>query len=73
MQGERVGEAMSRLRTFMFEHVYLGAVARREHEKVERIVRTLFEHYCTSEGPPGGAGACCSGISRPDWRTYHRA
>ena len=32
----------------MFEHVYLGPVARREHSKVETVIRTLFDHYCAS-------------------------
>jgi dGTPase len=40
----------------MFEHVYLSAAARREHAKIERVVRTLFDFY--SEGgariPDGG-------------------
>ncbi len=31
VQGERAAAAMIELRNFMFEHVYLGAVARREH------------------------------------------
>jgi dGTPase len=46
VQGERAGAAMADLRTFMFERVYLGPEARREHAKIERVVRTLFEHYC---------------------------
>ncbi len=55
VQGAEAGEAMHRLREFMFERVYLGTVARREHEKVERIVSTLFEHYCALPGgPPDG-------------------
>jgi len=58
VQGAEAGEAMHELRAFMFEHVYLGTVARREHEKVERVVRTLFEHYAADTGgPPDGGGA----------------
>jgi dGTPase len=45
VQGDEVGGAMDALRTFMFEHVYLGEAARREHAKIETVVRTLFEHY----------------------------
>ncbi len=30
----------------MFERVYLGPEARREHDKIEVVVRTLFDHYC---------------------------
>ncbi|MEA2274148.1 MAG: dGTPase [Solirubrobacteraceae bacterium] len=45
VQGEEAGEAMSALRDFMFEHVYLGETARREHAKIATVVRTLFLHY----------------------------
>jgi dGTPase len=46
VQGEAVGSAMTALRTFMFERVYLGPDARREGEKIRRVVGTLFDHYC---------------------------
>ena len=46
VQGERAARAMATLRDFMFEHVYLGPIARREHSKIETVVRSLFEHYC---------------------------
>ncbi|MGI8507505.1 MAG: deoxyguanosinetriphosphate triphosphohydrolase [Solirubrobacteraceae bacterium] len=46
VQGERVGGAMAQLRSFMFDHVYLGPVATREHAKIHLVVRALFEHYC---------------------------
>jgi dGTPase len=46
VQGGRAAAAMSELRTFMFERVYLGPEARREHAKIETVVRTLFDHYC---------------------------
>ena len=45
VQGEAVGPAMLRLRTFMFEHVYLGPAARAEHAKIERVLRGLFDWY----------------------------
>ena len=45
-QGAEVGDAMSDLRTFMFERVYLGPDARREHRKIDLVIRTLFDHYC---------------------------
>jgi len=45
-QGEEAARAMDQLRDFMFENVYLGPVARREHSKIERVVRFLFDHYC---------------------------
>jgi dGTPase len=46
VQGEGVGAAMSELRSFMFERVYLGPEATREHHKIELVVRALFDHYC---------------------------
>ena len=46
VQGDEVGAAMSALRDFMFEHVYLGSVATREHVKIELVIGSLFRHYC---------------------------
>ncbi len=45
VQGEEIGGAMLRLRKFMFDRVYLGPDAQREHERVERTMRGLFDHY----------------------------
>jgi dGTPase len=36
---------MTALRDFMFAEVYMGAAARREHAKIERVVSTLFHHF----------------------------
>jgi dGTPase len=47
VQGEEIGGAMAALRAFMFERVYLGPEATREHAKIDLVVRTLFDHYCT--------------------------
>jgi dGTPase len=59
VQGDEAGPAMDRLRTFMFDHVYLGPVARREHAKVHNVVRSLFAHYAArpDEIPDGGGAA----------------
>ncbi len=58
VQGEQAGDAMTALRTFMFEHVYLGDVARQEHSRIERVLRTLFAHYASDPGLlPDGGGA----------------
>ncbi|MDQ3677083.1 MAG: deoxyguanosinetriphosphate triphosphohydrolase [Actinomycetota bacterium] len=58
VQGERARGAMTALREFMFEHVYLGDAARREHARVERVIRTLFEHYAADPTRlPDGGGA----------------
>ncbi len=46
VQGERVGAAMTQLRSFMFDQVYLGPVATREHAKIQLVIAALFEHYC---------------------------
>ena len=61
-QSEELGGAMLRLRKFMFERVYLGTEARREHERVHRTMRGLFDHYMEHPGevPDGepGTGDC---------------
>jgi dGTPase len=41
-----VGAAMTELRDFMFEHVYLGPAATREHAKIRVVVQSLFDYYC---------------------------
>jgi dGTPase len=46
VQGAVVGPAMYRLRSFMFERVYLAPRARVEHKKLERVLRGLFDYYC---------------------------
>ena len=57
VQGDEVGGAMRRLRTFMFEHVYLGPTARAEHARIERVLRDLFAYYADrpDELPPAAA------------------
>src|SRR3954452_441686 len=55
VQGEQAGEAMDRLRTFMFERVYLGHAAQTEHGRIERMLRALFDHY--AEHPPPAIAA----------------
>jgi dGTPase len=59
VQGEPVGSAMLRLRTFMFDRVYLGPTARAEHAKIERVLRGLFDWFVDhpEELPDGVAGA----------------
>jgi dGTPase len=55
VQGDEAAAAMDELRDFMFAEVYMGDVARREHAKIERVVRFLFDHYCAHPEalPPG--------------------
>jgi dGTPase len=57
VQGEEVGGAMLRLREFMFEEVYLGPGAQRQKPRIERTMRTLFEHYLEHPPPPLTADA----------------
>ena len=45
VQGPHAGPAMSALRDFMFERVYLGPAVRAEHAKIAAVIRRLFEHY----------------------------
>ncbi|MHB1539040.1 MAG: deoxyguanosinetriphosphate triphosphohydrolase [Solirubrobacteraceae bacterium] len=69
VQGEDAGAAMGRLRSFMFEHVYLGPAVRAERERIEEVLSALFSHYvshpeqlpplrggCDEEGEEGGGG-----------------
>jgi dGTPase len=59
VQGDTVGGAMLRLRSFMFERVYLGPTARAEHAKIERVLTGLFNWFCDhpEELPRGVDGA----------------
>jgi dGTPase len=45
VQGPHAGPAMSELRDFMFERVYLGPAVRAEHAKISVVIRRLFDHY----------------------------
>jgi dGTPase len=56
VQGEQAGAAMEELRAFMFDRVYLGPAARRQHAKIERLLRTLFDHFADDPDrlPDGG-------------------
>jgi dGTPase len=45
-QGEEVGGAMLRLRTFMFQNVYLGEAARQQHARIDRVLSGLFDWFC---------------------------
>ncbi|MDQ3866114.1 MAG: deoxyguanosinetriphosphate triphosphohydrolase [Actinomycetota bacterium] len=43
-QGEEVGRAMSNLRAFMFERVYLAGAAAEQRERAWSTVRSIFDH-----------------------------
>ena len=56
-QGDEVGEAMLSLRSFMFEHVYLGPQVEPEHRRAERVVHAIFARLCDEpERLPAGDG-----------------
>jgi dGTPase len=59
VQGKEAGAAMSELRDFMFEHVYLGPAVRAEHARIAGVLSTLFEHYVDQPKhlPPAADGA----------------
>jgi dGTPase len=62
VQGEGVGEAMARLRDFMFERVYLGPAVRGEHARIEHTLRALFDHLVAE--PPAAADADAGHVER---------
>ena len=43
-QSEEIGSAMLALRSFMFEHVYLGPHAQSEHARARDVVQRIFDH-----------------------------
>ena len=43
--------ALSELRRFMFEHVYLGPPARAESARAAAVVEDLFRHHLTGSDP----------------------
>jgi dGTPase len=66
VQGDEAGAAMDRLRTFMFERVYLGSESRREAGRIERMLRALFDYY--AENPPPSLVAEATDADRVvDW------
>jgi dGTPase len=70
VQGGEAGPAMDALRSFMFERVYLGAAARREHAKIERMLRALFASYVAEpERIPDGGGVGDADLAQrvTDW------
>src|SRR3954447_1152271 len=65
VQGPVAGAAMDELRDFMFERVYLGPAARREHAKIEHVLRTLFTHFADDPSRlPEAAGAPAADVAQ---------
>ncbi len=50
-QSGEVGEAMLSLRSFMFEHVYLGPQVEPEHRRAREVLRTIFD-FLVERGDP---------------------
>jgi dGTPase len=63
-QSEEIGAAMLRLRKFMFERVYLGPEARGEHDRVQRTLRGLFDHYLDDPGLVAGGDPRADDLQR---------
>jgi dGTPase len=62
-QSPEVAAAMLALRTFMFERVYLGPHARREHERARRVVRTIFDHLISRGDDPDDVVGFIAGMT----------
>jgi dGTPase len=52
VQGDEIGSAMLSLRSFMFEHVYLGPEAKQEHERAHSAIHRIYEHLAAQGEPP---------------------
>ena len=58
VQGSAAAAAMNELRDFMFANVYLGPRQNAEQSKIDRLLRTLFDHYVSDPtNIPDGGGA----------------
>ena len=69
-QSDEVGAAMLALRSFMFEHVYLGPHARAEHERAHETVRRIFEHLADRGDSEDEIRAFISGMTDRYALTY---
>ena len=49
VQSDEIGAAMLSLRSFMFDHVYLGPVTRPEHERARETIRKIHAHGASVE------------------------
>ncbi len=65
-----MGASDDRLREFMFERVYLGPEAKREHARIETVISTLFDWYSddTDRIPSGASPGDATDAERvTDW------
>jgi dGTPase len=70
LQSQEVGGAMDRLRTFMFERVYLAPQARAEHERAHATVRTIFDRLAQRGDDPAAIVDFVSGMTDRFALTY---
>ncbi|MEG6616378.1 deoxyguanosinetriphosphate triphosphohydrolase [Peptococcaceae bacterium 1198_IL3148] len=42
---DQVSQAMSELRNFMFDHVYIGSAAKREEDKARLVIRNIYQYF----------------------------
>jgi dGTPase len=57
-QSQEIGAAMLRLRKFMFDRVYLAGPAVSQAQRIERMLRALFDHLAEDLPAPVVADAC---------------
>jgi dGTPase len=55
-QSDEIGAAMLSLRSFMFEHVYLGEGTKGEHARARDAITRIFEHLCEHPEDLAGEG-----------------
>ena len=62
-QSEEIGAAMLSLRTFMFDHVYLGPHTRDEHARARATIRRIVDHLAARGDEPEQIVAYVSGMT----------
>ena len=45
LMSQTVDEAFKAMRQFLFQHVYIGSVAKEQESKAERVISELYSHY----------------------------
>jgi dGTPase len=62
-QSDEVGGAMLSLRSFMFDHVYLGPHTRKEHERAGGVIRCIFDELANRGDAPEEISEFVSGMT----------
>jgi dGTPase len=63
VQSRAVGAAMSSLRSFMFERVYLGPQTREQHDQARAVVQRIFAHLAGRGDDPRAIVDYLSGMT----------